>query len=56
MAGKRRREQKQIKCEVIFTEGAIDRITDAFVELYFGIKNGIYEGPLLEDRTKDNTA
>ena len=56
MAGKRSREQKQIKCEVIFTEGAIDRITEGFVWLYYEIKAGRFEGPLLENRTKDNTA
>ncbi len=47
--------EKEITCEVEFTEGAIDRITDAFVELYYGIKEGIYEGPLLEN-SKDKTA
>lgn len=57
MAG---RQQKEIKCEVIFTEGAIDRITQAFVDLYYGIQDGLYEynGPPLEGRKneKDETA
>ena len=56
MAGKKRREKKEIKCEVIFTEGAIDRITEGFVWLYHEIKAGRIEGPLLENTTKDNTA
>lgn len=47
--------QKEITCEVEFTEGAIERITDAFVDLYYQIKEGIHEGPLLTER-KDKTA
>ncbi len=43
MAGK-----EELTCTVEFTEGAIDRITEAFVDLYYGIKNGLYEGPLLD--------
>lgn len=49
------KKHKEIICEVEFTEGAIDRITNAFVELYYQIKEGIHEGPLLED-SKDKTA
>lgn len=43
-----KRKDKEITCTVEFTEGAIDRITDAFVDLYYGIKNGIHKGPLLD--------
>lgn len=47
----------EIKCTVEFTEGAIDRITAAFVDLYYGILDGIYEGPLPEvNKTEDKTA
>lgn len=52
-----RGKEQEITCEVEFTEGAIDRITDAFVDLYYGIKNGIYDGPLLPENTgQDKTA
>ena len=44
MAGK-----EELTCTVEFTEGAIERITEAFVDLYYGIKNGLHEGPLLDD-------
>jgi hypothetical protein len=44
----------EITCTVEFTEGAIDRITDAFVDLYYGIKDGIYEGPLPPEDTESN--
>ncbi|MCM1387835.1 MAG: hypothetical protein NC231_10935 [Bacillus sp. (in: Bacteria)] len=47
--------QREITCTVEFTEGAIQRITDAFVDLYYQIKDGIYDGPLLPV-TKDETA
>ena len=36
----------EVTCTVEFSEGAQQRITDAFVDLYYGILNGIYEGPL----------
>lgn len=36
-----------IECTVEFTEGATERITDAFVDLYYQIEDGIYKGPLL---------
>lgn len=52
MAG-RKREEREITCTVEFTEGAIDRITDAFVELYYGIKDGRYKGPLLDNGERD---
>ncbi len=47
-----RRKQLEIKCEVTFSEGAIDRITQAFVDLYYGIQDGLYEynGPPLDGR------
>lgn len=54
MAGKRK-EREPIECTVEFSEGAIDRITDAFVDLYYQIKQGIYKGPLLQDK-EDETA
>lgn len=41
--------KEELTCTVEFTEGAIERITEAFVDLYYGIKNGIHEGPLLDD-------
>lgn len=50
-----KKNKKEITCEVEFTEGAIERITDAFVDLYYQIKEGIHEGPLLTER-KDKTA
>lgn len=52
MAGKRQ-EREQIECTVEFTEGAIERITDAFVDLYYQIKQGVYKGPLLSDKKED---
>lgn len=52
MAGKRK-EREPIECTVEFSEGAIDRITDAFVDLYYQIKQGIYKGPLLPDNEED---
>lgn len=56
MAGKRK-EREPLECTVEFTDGAIDRITDAFVDLYYQIKNGIYKGPLLSDEDeKEDTA
>ena len=52
-----KREPKKITCTMEFTEGAIDRITQAFVDLYYGIVDGIYEGPLLPSvNTKDEPA
>lgn len=48
----RKKEEREITCTVVFTEGAIDRITDAFVDLYYGIKDGRYNGPLLDGGRK----
>lgn len=54
MAG---RDKREITCTVEFTEGAMERITDAFVDLYYQIKQGIYSGPLLPPSgSKDETA
>ncbi len=50
------KQEKEIICEVEFTEGAIERITQAFVDLYYGILDGIYDGPLPPKNTEDNTA
>lgn len=50
-----KKEEKEIPCEVEFTEGAIERITSAFVDLFYSIKDGIHKGPLLEGQ-KDETA
>ena len=52
MAGKKK-EREPIEGTVEFTEGAIERITDAFVDLYYQIKDGIYKGPLLSDKKED---
>lgn len=48
--------KQEITATVEFTEGAAERITDAFVDLYYQIKNGIYEGPLLPEQKQDETA
>ena len=50
--------KKEVTCTVEFTEGAIERITDAFVDLYYGILDGIYERPLPSDKKEitDETA
>ncbi|MCM1233495.1 MAG: hypothetical protein NC489_25550 [Ruminococcus flavefaciens] len=55
MAGKKK-ECPEIKCTVEFTEGAIQRITDAFVDLHYQIKQGIYKGPMLPEDGKEGTA
>ena len=47
------KKQKEIECTVEFTEGAIDRITDAFVDLYYQIEDGIYKGPLPPKQTEE---
>lgn len=49
------KKQKEIECTVEFTDGAIDRITDAFVDMLYKIEDGIYKGPLLP-KQKDETA
>lgn len=52
-----KRKKQEIVCTVEFTEGAIDRITDAFVDLHYQIKQGIYKGPVLpKDDKKTGTA
>lgn len=48
------RKEKEIKCTVEFTPGAIDRITQALVDTYYAIKDGIYEEP--KKQNKDETA
>lgn len=55
MAGKSK-ERKPIVCTVEFTEGAMERITEAFVDLHIQIKQGIYKGPLLPEEKKEGTA
>lgn len=47
------KNQNAIECTVEFTEGATERITDAFVDLYYQIKEGIYKGPLLPKQTEE---
>lgn len=49
------KNNEKITCTVEMTEGAEQRITEAFVELYYKIKDGICQGPLLEVR-KDKPA
>lgn len=55
MAGKGKKNTS-IECTVEFTEGAQQRITDAFVDLYYQIKRGTCKGPLLPERNKEETA
>lgn len=55
MAGKKK-EKSSIECTVEFTEGATQRITDAFVDLYYQIKQGTCEGPLLPKQGREETA
>lgn len=54
----KKREKEKVTCTVEFTEGAIDRITNAFVDLYYDILNGIHDGPLpnREQSKGDKTA
>ena len=47
------KKQKTIECTVEFTEGATERITDAFVDLYYQIEDGIYKGPLLPKQPEE---
>lgn len=53
VVGMAKRKDVQIKCTVEFTEGAMQRITEAFVDLYYGIKDGIYEGPSFPEKSKE---
>lgn len=52
----KKKEEKEITCTVEFSPGAIQRITQAFVDLYYGIKDGIYEEPAFEKKNEDKTA
>lgn len=47
------KDQNAIECTVEFTDGAAERITAAFVELYYQIEDGIYKGPLLQKQTEE---
>lgn len=47
------KKEEEITCTVEFTEGAQQRFTDAFVDLYYKIKKGISKGPLPEDEKKE---
>ena len=49
------KKETRIECTVEFTEGATERITDAFVELYYQIEEGIYKGPLPPGQTEETT-
>lgn len=49
-----RKKEKKIICTIELTEGAEQRLTDALVDLYYGIKDGIYEGPLLPKEHREN--
>ena len=55
MAGKSKKNTS-IECTVEYTEGAAQRITDAFVDLYYQIKRGTCKGPLLPEKNKEETA
>jgi len=48
-------KNREITCTVEFTEGAVDRITEAFVDVYYGIKNGIYgfDGSFPDEKKED---
>ena len=48
-----KRKKQEIVCTMEFTEGAVERITDAFVDLYYQIKQGIYQGPLLPEKDEE---
>ncbi len=50
------KERKPIVCTVEFTEGAMDRITAAFVDLRHQIKQGIYKGPVFPEEKEEGTA
>ncbi len=51
------RKKKELTCTVTFTEGAEERITAAFVDLYYAIKDGLIEGPpLLDEIPKEDPA
>lgn len=48
------RKQEPVTCTVEFSEGAMERITDAFVDLYYGILDGVYKGPLPPKKDKED--
>ncbi|MBO5208513.1 MAG: hypothetical protein J6B68_04120 [Lachnospiraceae bacterium] len=48
-----KKEEKTIECTVEFTEGATQRITDAFVDLYYQIEQGTCKGPLLAKQREE---
>lgn len=51
------KKEKEIPCTVEFTEGAEQRIMAGMVDLYYGIKDGVYEGPpLLGGYTQEKPA
>lgn len=52
-----RKKYDDLTCTVEFTEGAVDRITQAFADLYYQIQDGIYKWPETKmEKTKDETA
>lgn len=51
-----KRKDQKITCTVEFTEGAVERITDAFVDLYYGIEDGRYKGPRLKRKKNKGPA
>ncbi len=51
-----KKKEQEIRCTVEFTLGAIDRISDAFVDMYHQIKHGLYKGPLLKETEQKETA
>lgn len=54
--GDRMKKEDEITCTIEMTEGAEKRLTEAFVDLYYGICDGIYAGPLPETCGKDKPA
>ena len=50
------RKEKEIKCTVEFTPGAIDRITQSVLDnIYYPIRDGLYKDPR-QEQNKDETA
>lgn len=51
-------KREEVTCNVTYSPGARERITQAFVDLYYAILDGVHEGPLLTDKQKgkDKTA
>lgn len=50
------RKDTTVVCTIEMTEGAEKRLTEAFVDLYYGIKAGIYKGPPLIGNRTDKPA